>query len=639
MDFLQVLQSFFMLALIIIAYYVILIKCKSKANWVRLQKILLAVVVIIGLPLYYYAYSSDVAEGYKDMNEMTKLILSAIYTAKVLTLLPDTKIVGSGLLKTELIFSALFFVLYATSLLLLIMVAMTQFGRRTNSYLRFYLNGQKDKYLFLGENSATITLAEDLSKNNNRLILFIGNLRADKKDFTFYDKVEAFGGVYIETNTSVSKFSKYLFKNPLHLFFMSDNEDENLADTLKIVEQLKILPDNEKKNIHIHLRLESENIHQLFEQQITKLGSWLQYTIFRDSELIATMMVKEHNPVDLVKPDIQKAVATTNFEVMIVGFGSNGNAALRKLIECGQFVGSKFRAIVIDKDISSKMGSFYAQYPGLYENKEVYKIDPIETEVGSEHFFGIIEKECTTIKQIVIALGEDNLNIRTATDVNNKLMCLGHSAIKTIAIVRDKKYYTALPIFNQIYFTGRNDKLFTEDIIVNEKLIIQAKQLHSFYEKKKKEKAEKDGKEYKTVEWEKLIYIKKVSNQTVAEHVIAKLSLIGLTPEQLKTNFSSKEKWVEYIKSYPDIYKNLAKGEHLRWNASYFVRGWRKWNLGDITGGENQNAALRLHACLVAWDELENVEKRFNAPYREYDHNIIDEIYYNIVVDGVLDEK
>ena len=76
-------------------------------------------------------------------------------------------------------------------------------------------------------------------------------------------------------------------------------------------------------------------------------------------------------------------------------------------------------------------------------------------------------------------------------------------------------------------------------------------------------------------------------------------------------------------------FENLSKQEHLRWNAFHFASGWVTWIL-DQTGDAQKAKDIknRRHACLVSWEELEEVTQRFNQvpSYQQLDRQQVKNI-------------
>ena len=78
---------------------------------------------------------------------------------------------------------------------------------------------------------------------------------------------------------------------------------------------------------------------------------------------------------------------------------------------------------------------------------------------------------------------------------------------------------------------------------------------------------------------------------------------------------------IERIASYEDVCKTLAIedinkfaiAEHARWNVFHITRGWRKQ---DLPSSFRKESTLKLHVCLVDWEDLDQVSTAFQRDYK-----------------------
>jgi hypothetical protein len=135
--------------------------------------------------------------------------------------------------------------------------------------------------------------------------------------------------------------------------------------------------------------------------------------------------------------------------------------------------------------------------------------------------------------------------------------------------------------------------------------------------------------------WEKLNRIQMESNISCAEHLYTKLELSGLTVEQVLALKDEKE-FLSLLNE--KRLENLAKGEHLHWNALYFSNGWNTWLLEDIEAPveKNKDNIRKLHSCLVSWDNINLVNaffsQKLSSPvnYYESDFDTVRSIFRNL---------
>ena len=273
--------------------------------------------------------------------------------------------------------------------------------------------------------------------------------------------------------------------------------------------------------------------------------------------------------------------------------------------------------------ISSKedmeAGLFEHYYPGLKN----YQLEYHEAEVNSSEFFNLLKDKLAGLKYILVALGEDELNIKTAVELSHFISReTDNDQIKILTDVYNTRDYSyiqqAKECFKEICLYGSNDNIYTEDIIINESREMTARKIHAYYNAQKAVE--------KQVPWQALSPIKKMTNISAASHIYTKLQLAGLTPQDF-AQWSTEEEYVKALGN--ERFENLAKGEHLHWNATLFVHEWDVWHLSDIPDfvSVNKDEKHKKHACLVDWEELKKVEERFGEPYRKYDRDSVRNIW------------
>ena len=181
------------------------------------------------------------------------------------------------------------------------------------------------------------------------------------------------------------------------MFILSENEDYNIHMSLKVIgeiRRLQLLP----KELRLYVNADSEELIDLFAEKIGPLN--VEVHIFNRSKLAAQELITNYPPVNALKLETSKAVALSDFSMLIIGFGNMGSEALKAMIEQGQFVGSTFRATIIDKEMKCKAGLFEHYYPGLKN----YQLEYHEAEVNSSEFFNLLKDKLAGLKYILVAL-------------------------------------------------------------------------------------------------------------------------------------------------------------------------------------------------------------------------------------------
>ena len=145
---------------------------------------------------------------------------------------------------------------------------------------------------------------------------------------------------------------------------------------------------------------------------------------------------------------------------------------------------------------------------------------------------------------------------------------------------------------------GNYDQLFTREIVVNETLDTMARAVHSFYDK--------DG----GTPWELLPLHLKNSNRAAASYIdaylhIMKLRLLRESDLEPPVPAGMTEEDFRAAVEKEPLLENLARTEHLRWNAFHFAAGWTRKPMDEVTGWESRKDELtKRQVCLVGWDAL-----------------------------------
>jgi hypothetical protein len=128
--------------------------------------------------------------------------------------------------------------------------------------------------------------------------------------------------------------------------------------------------------------------------------------------------------------------------------------------------------------------------------------------------------------------------------------------------------------------------------------------------------------------WRDLDVFTKESNRSAASNIATKLRLLNLgMREKTGDNNRPAVNLSEYLTG--ERLENLSKQEHLRWNAFHFASGWVTWPLNQTGNAKKAKDLInRRHACLVSWEELEEVTLRFNQipSYQDLDREQVKNI-------------
>ncbi len=628
-------------------YFISLILCykflfsKRRSGFMQFVKyVMVPLTMLGGWIIYFIGYHYGNIEK-SSIHNIIAHSLQAIFSTGRLFILGNDLIEIPVQIKETTAFLLWFSFIGASAVFISMSILIHLFGKRIITRLKIWTNFSKENYIFFGVNEASISLAKDLlGTNSSRLVVFIKKIDKDE-DSKLYHQVEETGALVLNRESIVEslqlereegifhvhkeysepknlkklKLIKKVLKNNSHFFFLSNKEEWNMSMAHSIINEIN--PSSIKDSITFHILTKGSEMEDLFYECLSSKSNNIHFRLLNQADIAARQLVKNYNPIDWLDKDTSKAIATSDFNVLIIGFDQTGNAVLRKLLEYGQFVGSIFKTIIIDSSLQTKKGRFENRYPGVISN---YSINFIETCVGTTEYFDIIDKYKNELDLIVITLGNDELNIQTAFDIQQIVIRNSLKKIKIIAQIKNNYSYKEITNASQFVINtfGRIEDIFTEDIVVRGKLEAMAKRIHEYYNTKKHESKHKA--------WDELTKIEQASNISAAEHIYIKLTLAGLKVEEIKKFNDNKEYLLNLGKEKID---NLAKGEHLHWNAVLFTNAWQKWELKDVPlkSSAHKDNLRKLHACLVNWEELKEVGDRFGENYFQYDYETISDIF------------
>jgi len=321
--------------------------------------------------------------------------------------------------------------------------------------------------------------------------------------------------------------------------------------------------------------------------------------IINEKNLLTRQMIEKHPPFECPALDFNNGLAAHDFTVLILGFGSMGQTALLRLVMNGQFMGSSMRAVIVDKNMEKLRDSFLHRYSALPLccNMEFKNFD-----IQSEKFFALLD-EIDNADYAVIALGNVELNKQTALDISLHYR-RNNNLLPFIAVFDEKSPPDKAKQDKKIFTFGCREDIYKESVIIREKTDRMAKAVNNVYREI-----------YGGSSWHELDWFAQESSRASADFIPAMLKLANINEKDtIEKNTLTNDS---------SLAETLAQTEHLRWNAFHAAMGYRPIKLEEMrrrfekyTGERNSRAhldycrrdvPLRLHSCLVTWDELDKV--------------------------------
>ena len=322
-----------------------------------------------------------------------------------------------------------------------------------------------------------------------------------------------------------------------------------------------------------------------------------------ENELAARLMILRQPPA-LAVP-FENGVARRDFVVLLVGFGALGQQALRRLVKNGQFVGSAMRAIVVDADGETRAGAFRREHPELERccALEIHALSP-----QSDEFYALLEGLAPDLCYLVAATEDEGLNLELGQVVTRHFERRGLTPPR-MALALASAAGDAGQRAGTVFFSQR-EALYSEAVLIHEETDAMAMAVNLVYA------GGADGDGWPL--WHGLSPMKQESSRATADFIPSMLHMAGISEADALSR--------DALTDNPELAEILARTEHGRWNAFHLASGYSLMALDEMAArfgalreaGEdaaqcrNDTAALR-HACLVAWEDLQQVSDAFNA--------------------------
>ena len=494
----------------------------------------------------------------------------------------------------------------------------------------------------------------------------------------------------IKLRSLISSLGDNIDDAQMHIFFLSDNEDENIRSlaVLALDETIQHTKEHIKQRFYCHAR--QNGLHRIVEDIAVEKGI---DTRIIDSSQLAVELLKansDNHPIHLVELDKKNPTTVKSaFNSLIIGFDEVGRDALKFLYEFGAFVDnnsvpqeerrSQFHCIVIDRRMDELKGSFVNFAPAVMQQRNNDKKQTPLVELKTCDFQKVdfydnilCEDFCKNVNYIVIAVGDDELGMTSALRIFSHIRRVRKDLSKLRIYVRSYSYEKEVYMqniaqyYNDSYIRGlinensisaepvirlfgQMKEIYTYETIVNEELTRKGKIYQAGYARLKGETTTWDSRRKKCEENGSLDCIRKLRRQEIQDlgNALHADTKIYLLKDAMGKDFDGKDFLRRYFNdnempqregsynkiTYPFLTKyenevilNLARLEHIRWNASHEMLGYTKAH----DGLHECNERTREHNCLRPWHELDEqgkiitLKEGWFCDYKAYDFCVVD---------------
>ena len=562
----------------------------------RLSVWMMAIAMLGGL--YYYG------AGYMEMSGdlAITVVRTPVFVLRMFVAVNElSAIEGSRVVSTHLgLFG--FWLVHMFAFCSVASVVMNTLGAALMRQLRLFLSRRGELTLIYGLNENSIALGKECLAAGGNSVVFITEQASGAK-ITELNTVgmSVLTGAAAVAAEPASIRKLHLKGRTLSVYALDEAEDKDLAFALKLRDTLKAegIP-AEKTRVTLP---GAEDVIASMLQVTEESYGYGFVNVFEPSMLAARTMIRMAPPWDYVSFG-SDGRAKEDFECVIVGFGSHGQAVLKQLLMNGQFAGASFRAAIFAPDFKRESGYLEADCPELLKRYEIYSF---EEDARSVAFYNYIERRLSTLKLIVIATGDEESN-REISD--NLMLFLKRRKAENICVVRCGK--TGARYQERVGSPILSSNIYSLACLSAEDADRGAIVLNASYDSSDRSDWEK---------WLSCDSFGRMSSRASADFAHAYLRAAGCSREEVLAGAWQPSE---------DLLQVLGETEHLRWMAFHFVMGYRTMSEEKLAANERfwrkcreegvpcrikltKDGEERTHACLIPWDELDALSERESA--------------------------
>ena len=458
--------------------------------------------------------------------------------------------------------------------------------------------------------------------------------------------------------------------------FLIDNEEENNIQTfLKMQDQLCIPQADQaaqRPESDFMVFSTQEAAEMVFDEVLERLD---KNTLAYDLHLInETRYVTQQLLMDHPLYEAAEACGKNRISVLVVGCGYLGMQVVKHAMICGMMDSYDFSIQVIDDQADRLEQQFFHEHPFLKDPSDIFPAgrnqDPSKpprpalaprfhkANVCTTSFDTVLKEHCSQCNYIVVATGDDQLNITTAQYLRRwytrQVLCENETNNMNplvFAAVRSPERYTGMKALEQanhadsgfcgkLYLFANNMDIYSSRYILNRPLDAAAAILNSCYSQVKNAYDERKvlnwNEEIRRASKKQLLWLPIMtqrSNQMAALHSLYKLQDLlcwskSESMEDPDTCYSLEKCSGE--NTIPSFFRLVQlmirrKGvlldlEHRRWTLFHALNGWTCYPKAQLLSQlesddklrnqdkPHKNTAARLHCCMIPTDQLDELE-------------------------------
>ena len=558
----------------------------------RLTTICMLTAVAGGLIFYGFGF----AETTKDL--LLSVIRTPIAVTRMFVGVNELSAIASSRLVSTKLGRILFWLIHLMAFYSVASAAMLSLGAETLRQLRMLLSLRGDLTLIYGINENSISLGRECSEAGGSAVVFVAENAPSSlvSDLNNLGMSVLTGPAAVESRPSVMRRLR-LSRRRITVYALDDNVDQDLFYALRLRDVLEKAGVPAEKT-QVTLPGAEDIIAPMLQVSEEKYG-FGYVNVFDPAALTARALIRLCPPWEQIRFG-EDGRALEDFSCAIIGFGRHGQAVLRQLVMNGQFAGSHFHAAVFSPAFEDESGMLLADCPELFRR---YEIESFTADGRSRVFYDYLESHISTLKLIAVCTGGDERN-REISD--NLMLYLQRRGGENICVLQCGEKGVRYQAHVGSHIQVKN--IYSRDFLSAEKADRRAILLNAVYDTSPRSNWEK---------WVACDSFSKMSSRASADFAPAFLRMAHSSSEEL-----SSGDW----KPGDALLQNLGESEHLRWNAFHFAMGYAPMsreqfeaNLKTVKKCREEGVPCKIratkdtkkrrHACLVSWEELDELSE------------------------------
>lgn len=507
-------------------------------------------------------------------------------------------------------------------------------------------------HIFIGVNDASLCLSSDImAHHSDERVIFIDlpDQQDNPQGVSIWDIVGGFfkdskeheelsSYVVLKAGKGIGKITKWLKKEENDVYILSDSQEQNVSILEALWEHKEL-----KCRIYCHAKKEGlinryDNIADVEDRVRFVDSSFLSVVALKKWRDNAMLPVKYVDVAEDTETKRRLGYVTSEFHCAVIGFGETGKEALKFLYEFGAFPNKDngkvpFKCHIFDNNLAKELGEFGVDLTTL--RSPVAKEPEFELHscgVDTIEFRTEMSKIIGKLNYVVVCLGNDNMNVETTLNIvecaaiesrdTSDKFCVAIKQAKTSKLNQDTLDNANKAYNGCIHTFGLTKDIWTLRLISNEELDADARRFYESYSELSDKFNlsmgweanptwnEREKKGVRSENYKDRCKARRQKSQDYSNslHKTTKQILCepyGNLAEQILVINEDTIHCLEDDITAKEVLEHLAVCEHLRWEASHMMMGYK-----PTTGGTDD--LKKLHCYIKPYDKLCDVIKHYD---------------------------